>query len=88
MSPSVLRVGSYLTRVKPGSAGQAMQDLALDPAWRNSRAFVSEVRVPAGTPIYEGTAAPQGVLSGGGNQVYVPREWLRDPMFGPVEPLR
>ena len=82
------RVGPYLTWVRPASARQAMQDLALDPAWGNSTVFVSEVKVPEGTPIYEGTAAPQGALNGGGSQVYVPREWLRDPMFGPGEPLR
>jgi hypothetical protein len=76
------RVGSCLTRTKPTSAAQAMKDLALDPAWGNSRAFVAEVKVPAGTPIYEGTAAAQGSLAGGGNQVYIlPREWLRAQMF-------
>lgn len=58
-----------------------MSDLALDPAWGNSRVWLSEVRVPAGTPIYEGTAAAQGALRGGGNQIFIPREWLRDDWF-------
>ena len=58
-----------------------MNDLALDPAWGNSRIWVSEVHVPAGVPIYEGTAAAQGVLRGRGNQIFIPREWLVDDWF-------
>jgi hypothetical protein len=75
------RVGSYLTRTRPASRAQAMQDLALDPEWGNSRVWVSEVRVPAGVPIYEGTAEALGSLRGGGNQVFIPREWLVDEWF-------
>ena len=82
------RVGSYLTRTKPASAEQAMGDLALDPAWGNSRVFVTEVTVPPGTPIYEGVAASQGALPGRGSQVYIQREWLRDQMFGTTEALK
>ncbi len=81
------RVGSYLTRTRPTSATQALNDLALDPQWGNSRTFVTEVRVPPGTPIYEGTAAAVGALRGGGNQVYIPRGWLSDEMFHITQPL-
>ncbi len=60
------RTGSYLTRTAPANAAEAMEKLALSPSWGNSRVFVSKVKVRAGTPIYEGTAAPQGILGGGG----------------------
>jgi len=48
------------------------------PGWDS---WLAKVRVPAGTPIYEGTAAAQGALRGGGNQIFIPREWLRDDWF-------
>jgi hypothetical protein len=32
---------------------------------------VAAIRVPAGTTIYEGFAAPQGGLVGGGSQVFI-----------------
>ena len=69
--------GSYLTRIKPSGSLQATLDSALNPAWGNTASRVAEIRVPAGTKIYEGAAAPQripgGSLLGGGNQVYIPR---------------
>lgn len=57
---------------------------ALNPVWGNSASTVVTIRVPAGTTIYEGTAASQplaggGSLLGGGSQVYIPRvdaSWL------------
>jgi hypothetical protein len=82
------RVGSYMTRVKPTSRAQAMESLALDPAWNNSRVWISEVHVPAGVPIYEGTAAAEGILKGGGNQVFIPSDWLVDFWFRLPKALR
>jgi filamentous hemagglutinin len=54
-------------------------DSALNPAWGNTAENVSTVIVPKGTTIFEGAAAPEGGLLGGGNQVYIPKvnpNWL------------
>jgi hypothetical protein len=64
--------GAFLTRTAPSGPLQGMIDLALNPSWGNTASRVAAVRVPAGTTIYEGTAAAQGGLVGGGNQVFVP----------------
>jgi len=54
---------------------QSQLDLALNPEWGNTVSTISQVRVPAGTTIYEGFAARQyitgGVLPGGGSQIYI-----------------
>ena len=42
-----------------------MQEHRRDPS------NVTEVTVPKGTTIYEGTTAPQGNLLNGGNQIYI-----------------
>ena len=52
---------------------QSIIDSALDPAWGNQATNWVEVRVPAGTTFYEGAAASQGGLVGGGNQVFISR---------------
>lgn len=77
------KVGQYWTRVKPTGPLQSQLDLALVPAWGNTAENVATLRVPAGTTIFEGAAAPQstgvGQLIGGGNQVYIPKvdpKWL------------
>jgi len=73
--------GRYWTRVKPSGALQTQLDSAILPEWGNTFAHVAEIRVPAGTTIYEGVAAPQklatnelpvGELLGGGDQVFIP----------------
>ncbi len=66
-------LGSYWTRTPPSGPLQSTIDSALDPAWGNTAENVNTIVVPKGTTIYEGTAAPQGGLVGGGNQVYVPK---------------
>nr|WP_246286234.1 RHS repeat-associated core domain-containing protein [Microbacterium pseudoresistens] len=66
-------LGSYWTRTKPSGPVQSIVDSALDPAWGNQAVSWVKVRVPAGTTFYEGAAASQGGLVGGGNQVFVPR---------------
>lgn len=66
-------LGSYWTRTPPAGPLQARIDSALLPKWGNTAQSVSTIRVPAGTTIYEGFAAPQGSLMGGGSQVYIPK---------------
>ena len=50
-----------------------MIDSALDQNWGNTATRVVTARVAAGTTIYEGAAAAQRGLVGGGNQIYIPR---------------
>lgn len=49
----------------------ALQYLALPPG--NTAELQVTMRVPAGTTIFEGRAAPDFGELGGGNQVYIPR---------------
>jgi RHS repeat-associated protein len=75
-------LGSYWTRTPPAGPLQATMDSALNPAWGNTAQNVSTIVVPRGTTIYEGFAAPQGGLLGGGSQVYIPNvnpNWLVHP---------
>ncbi len=68
------------TRVKPKDPLQSAIDSALDQNWGNTATRVVTARVPAGTKIYEGVAAAQRDLVGGGNQVFIPQvnpNWLR-----------
>jgi len=57
---------------------QARIDLAILPEWGNTMKHVVRIRVPKGTKIYEGLAAPQegyfGTLVGGGRQVYIDKK--------------
>ncbi|SMC29643.1 hypothetical protein SAMN02745134_03964, partial [Clostridium acidisoli DSM 12555] len=85
------QAGSYMSRTPQNGGIQSQIDLALKPEWGNSTEYVTEVKVPKGTVIYEGTAAPQtlnetiggtGQLIGGGNQVYIPWEELNPKWFG------
>jgi hypothetical protein len=72
-------LASYWTRTPPAGPLQSTMDSALNPAWGNTAQSVSTIRVPSGTTIYEGFAAPQGGLLGGGSQVYIPKvnpNWL------------
>jgi hypothetical protein len=75
-------LGPYWTRTPPAGPLQATMDSALNPAWGNTAQNVSSIVVPKGTTIYEGFAAPQGGLLGGGSQVYIPKvnpNWLVHP---------
>ena len=65
--------GSYWTRTPPEGPLQAKIDSALLPKWGNTAEGVSVIRVPKGTTIFEGFAAQQGNLVGGGNQVFLPK---------------
>ncbi|EEQ08594.1 hypothetical protein ymoll0001_41190 [Yersinia mollaretii ATCC 43969] len=64
-------LGAYWTRVKPTGPVQSVIDSALDPKWGNTATKVVEIKMPAGVKFYEGTAAQQSGLVGGGNQVYI-----------------
>ena len=72
-------VGRYMTRTPQNGGLQSQLDLALNPEWGNTAEYVTTVVVPAGTTIYEGTAASQiinggaGILYGGGNQIFIPK---------------
>ena len=75
-------LGSYWTRTPPAGPLQSTMDSALNPAWGNTAQCVSTISVPSGTTIYEGVAAPQGGLLGGGSQIYIPKvnpNWLVQP---------
>lgn len=65
------KLGGYWTTVNPAGPQQAVNDLALLPEWGNRATNVVEINVPAGTRVYEGIAAPQGNLMGGGSQVFL-----------------
>ena len=68
----------YWTRIRPSGPLQAIIDSALNPIWGNTATKVATIEVPEGTTIYEGVAAGQGGLAGGGNQVYIP---VVDPLW-------
>jgi filamentous hemagglutinin len=63
----------YWTRTPPVGPVQSIVDSALLPQWGNTAINISRIRVPAGTSIYEGAAAAQGGLVGGGSQVVIPK---------------
>jgi hypothetical protein len=72
--------GSYWTSVKPKGPLQSVINSALDQNWGNKATRIVTARVPAGTKIYEGVAAAQRGLVGGGNQVYIPKinpNWIQ-----------
>jgi hypothetical protein len=66
------RLGPFWTRTPPSGPVQSIVDSALAPSWGNQATSWVQIRVPAGTTFYEGTAAAQGSLVGGGSQVFLP----------------
>lgn len=48
------------------------------PQWGNTATSVVKVEVPIGTKYFEGVAAPQGGLVGGGSQVLFPKDFKID----------
>ena len=66
-------LGSYWTKTPPGGPLQSRIDSALEPKWGNTMEKVTKITVPKGTTIYDGFAAPQGGLLGGGSQVIIPK---------------
>jgi RHS repeat-associated protein len=69
---SAEQIGGYWTRVKPSGPLQSVIDSALDRGWGNSATRWVSAEIPAGVTFYEGAAAAQGGLVGGGNQVFIP----------------
>lgn len=76
-------LGGYWTATKPAGPVQSIIDSALNPQWGNTATKVVKIEVPIGTKYFEGVAAPQGGLVGGGNQVLFPKgfkidtSWIR-----------
>jgi hypothetical protein len=65
------KFGSYWTRTPPHGPTQALLDGAIRPEWGNDGTKVVRIIVPPGTTLYEGVAAEQGSMFGGGNQVFL-----------------
>jgi hypothetical protein len=71
--------GSYWSKTLPGGPLQARIDSAVLSSWGNTLEQTVTLRVPAGVTLYEGIAAAQGNLAGGGNQVFLKgldRSWI------------
>ena len=66
-------IGPWWSRTAPQGPLQAQMDFALNPQWGNTAQKAIQIRVPPGTVVYEGFAAPQGGLLGGGSQIYIPK---------------
>lgn len=64
--------GAFWTRTQPTGPLQSVIDSALDQSWGNTATTTVTRTFPGGTQIFEGTAASQGGLLGGGNQIYIP----------------
>jgi len=64
-------LGPYWTRTPSRGPLQSQIDSALLPEWGNTALSTTRIEVPSGTIIFEGFAAPQGRLVGGGNQVVI-----------------
>ncbi len=73
------KLGGYWTPTKPSGPVQSIIDSALDPKWGNIATEVVKIEVPTGTRYFEGIAAPQGGLVGGGPQVLFPPGFKVDP---------
>ena len=71
-------LGGYWTTARPAGPVQSIIDSALNPKWGNIATKVVKIEVPAGTKYFEGVAAPQGGLVGGGNQVLFPKDFKID----------
>ena len=65
-------LGLYWTRTAPMGPLQSQIDLAILSAWGNTATRVTTIRVPPGTLLFDGFAAGQGGLLGGGSQVVIP----------------
>jgi filamentous hemagglutinin len=63
------QLGGYWTTTPPSGPVQSIIDSALNPVWGNPATLVVKIEVPPGVTLYQGKAAAQGGLVGGGNQV-------------------
>jgi Pre-toxin TG len=64
-------VGRYWTRTKPEGPLQSTIDSALDSEYKNDATHWIEAQIPPGQTLYEGAAAAQRGLVGGGDQIYI-----------------
>ena len=64
--------GAFWMRTMPSGPLQSVIESALEQSWGNQATTLISRTFPAGTHVFEGVAAPQGSLVGGGSQVYVP----------------
>lgn len=71
----------YIALIAATLAVQSIIDSALNPVWGNTAMNVVTIGVPTGTTYYQGVAAPQGGLVGGGNQVLFPLGFMIDPSW-------
>lgn len=73
----VQKLGSYWTRIKPGTNTSSKIDLALLSEWKNSANEVVTIKIPKNTnlDIFEGVVGEQlgstERLLGGGSQIYI-----------------
>jgi len=65
------QLSSWWSRPQPRGPLQSRIDFALLPEWGNTAEKVTVIFVPKGTMIYEGFAASQAGLVGGGSQTFV-----------------
>ena len=78
------KLGSYWTTTKPSGPVQSIIDSALNPAWGNPATNVVKIEVPPNTRLYQGFAANQEGLVGGGVQVVFPKDveiktdWIKE----------
>lgn len=75
------QLGGYWTTTPPTGPLQSVIDSALDQTWGNPATNVVEIEVPAGVTLYQGQAATQGGLVGGGNQVLFSKNVKIDPSW-------
>jgi filamentous hemagglutinin len=78
---SANEMGKYWTTKTPAGPVQSIIDSALNPRWGNTATNVVKIEVPAGVKFYQGAAAPQGGLVGGGDQVVLPPGFKIDPSW-------
>ena len=74
-------MGRFWTTKSPTGPVQSIIDSALNPVWGNSAINVVKIEVPPGVKFYQGAAAAQGGLVGGGNQVVFPPGYKIDPSW-------
>ena len=75
------KLGTYWTETPSTGPIQSIIDSGLNPQWGNTATNIVKIEVPSGTKFYQGIAAPQGGLVGGGNQVLFPRGFKVDPAW-------
>ena len=78
---SANEMGKYWTTKAPSGPVQSIIDSALNPVWGNTATNVVKIEVPAGVKFYQGSAASQGGLVGGGDQVVLPPGLKIDPSW-------